>query len=153
VLSRVFLPYRRWNSLVLGSCIPVPAPRTPPPSVIVGPTSQKSASPGRQSPRPMVCPTFPSKAPIKDSTVAVVPEPKPPLIIDKPEVPAVDQKSSETTTPLVPPVEETKEKPAEKPAEGYRKKTGREENWPAFESCCPSVLQPTVIVLSRSNGD
>ena len=52
MLSRVFLPYRRWNSLVLGSCIPVPAPRTPPPSVIVGPTSQKSASPGGSRPVP-----------------------------------------------------------------------------------------------------
>src|SRR2546425_7501224 len=46
--------------------IPVPAPRMPPPSVIVGPMNPKPASLGRQAPRPIVRPAFPSKSSIKE---------------------------------------------------------------------------------------
>ena len=110
--------------------IPVPAPRMTPPSVIVGPMTQKPPSLGRQAPRPIVRPTFPSKPSIKEQPAAVS-EPKQataPIIIDKREVPAVDLKSSETTTPLVSPIEETKEKPGDKPIEGYKKKLSRDED-------------------------
>jgi hypothetical protein len=110
--------------------IPVQAPRMPPPSVIVGPMTQKPSSPGRQAPRPIVRPTFPSKPSIKEQPSGVS-EPKQanaPIIIDKPEVTAVDLKSSETTTPLVSPIEEMKEKTGEKPVEGYKKKSPREED-------------------------
>jgi hypothetical protein len=116
--------------------IPVPAPRMPPPSVIVGPMNPKPASPGRQAPRPIVRPTFPSKPSIKEEPR--VPdlselklESKPasaPIIIDKPEGSSADLKPSETTTPIVPLAEETKEKAAEKPAEGYKKKPFKEED-------------------------
>ncbi len=112
--------------------IPVPAPRMPPPSVIVGPMNQKPASPGRQPPRPIVRPAFPSKPSIKEQLPASgVPEAKPattPIIIDKPEAQAMDLKSSETTTPLVSPSEGTKEKAPDKPAEGYKKKPFKEED-------------------------
>ncbi len=112
--------------------IPVPVPRTPPPSVIVGPMIQKPASPGRQAPRPIVRPTFPTKSSIKEPPPSSeVSEPKQastPIIIDKPEVTGVNLKSSETTTPLASPIEETKDKPAEKPTEGYKKKSSREED-------------------------
>ena len=110
--------------------IPVPAPRMTPPSVIVGPMTQKPSSLGRQAPRPIVRPTFPSKPLIKEQPSGVS-EPKlatAPIIIDKPEVPAVDLKSSETTTPLVSPIEETKEKLGDKPIEGYKKKSPRDED-------------------------
>jgi len=110
--------------------IPVPAPGMTPPSVIVGPMTQKPSSLGRQAPRPIVRPTFPSKPSIKEQPAAVS-EPKQataPIIIDKREVPAVDLKSSETTTPLVSPIEETKEKPGDKPIEGYKKKLSRDED-------------------------
>ncbi len=113
--------------------IPVPAPRMTPPSVIVGPMNQKPASPGGRAPRPIVRPAFPSKASIKDQPPASEgldpkPEPKPtPIIIDKPAAPAADLKPSETTTPIVPLAEETKEKAAEKPAEGYKKKPLKED--------------------------
>ena len=109
--------------------IPVPAPRMTPPSVIVGPMTQKP-SPGRQAPRPIVRPTFPSKPSIKEQAFGVS-EPKQasaPIIIDKPETSTVDLKSSETTTPLVSPIEETKEKTGDKPVEGYKKKSPREED-------------------------
>src|SRR5713226_1613977 len=109
--------------------IPVQAPRMTPPSVIVGPMTQKP-SPGRQAPRPIVRPTFPSKPSIKEQSSGVS-EPKQanaPIIIDKPETSTVDLKSSETTTPLVSPIEETKEKTGEKPVEGYKKKSPREED-------------------------
>ncbi|TMI06994.1 hypothetical protein E6H34_09345 [Candidatus Bathyarchaeota archaeon] len=110
--------------------IPVPVPRAPPPSVIVGPMGQKPASPGRQTPRPIVRPTFPSKPPIKEQALGVSDQKQAtaPIIIDKPEVPAVNLKSSDTTTPLVSPIDETKEKPVDKPAEGYKKKSPREED-------------------------
>jgi hypothetical protein len=116
--------------------IPVPAPRMPPPSVIVGPMNQKPASPGKQAPRPIVRPTFPSKASITEQLPAhdlpeLKPESKPastPIIIDKPEGSIADLKPSETTTPIVPLSEETKEKAAEKPAEGFRKKPFKEED-------------------------
>ena len=112
--------------------IPVPAPRTPPPSVIVGPMNQKPASPGRQAPRPIVRPTFPSKQSNKEPPPASGDQetkpPTAPIIIDKPETPAVNLKSTETTTPLVSPTEETKEKPAQKSVEGYKKKSSREED-------------------------
>jgi hypothetical protein len=110
--------------------IPVPVPRTPPPSVIVGPMTQRPASPGRQAPRPIVRPTFPSKPSIKEQPSGISDQKKAtaPIIIDKPEVQAVDLKSSETTTPLVSPKEQTKEKPGDKPAEGYKKKSPREED-------------------------
>ena len=112
--------------------IPVPAPRMPPPSVIVGPMNQKPASPGRQTPRPIVRPTFPSKPSIKEQFPASgVPEAKQattPVIIDKPESRALDLKSSENTTPLVSLSEGTKEKPPDKPAEGYKKRPAREED-------------------------
>ena len=111
--------------------IPVPAPRMPPPSVIVGPMSQKPASPGRQAPRPIVRPAFPTKPSIREQPPASdIPEPKPastPIIIDKPEGSSGDLKPSETTTPVVPLADEAKEK-AEKPAEGYRKKPLKEED-------------------------
>jgi len=110
--------------------IPVPAPRMMPPSVIVGPMIQKPASLGRQLPRPIVRPTFPSKPLIQEPSSGVSGQ-KPataPIIIDKPEVPAVDPKSSETTTPLVSPIEGTKEKPGDKPAEGYKKKSPPDED-------------------------
>src|SRR3989442_12337755 len=69
--------------------IPVPAPRMPPPSVIVGPMNQKPASPGRQAPRPIVRPTFPSKSSIKEQplsseTLESKPSSTPIIIIDKP---------------------------------------------------------------------
>ena len=110
--------------------IPVPAPRMMPPSVIVGPMIQKPASLGRQLPRPIVRPTFPSRPLITEQPSGVLDQKQAtaPIIIDKPEVPAVDLKSSETTTPLVSPPEETKEKPGDKPAEGYKKKSPRDED-------------------------
>jgi hypothetical protein len=40
----------------------------------------------------------------------------------------MDLKSSENTTPLVSLSEGTKEKPSDKPAEGYRKKPFKEED-------------------------
>src|SRR6267143_3129165 len=82
--------------------IPVPAPRMPPPSVIVGPMNQKPSSTGRQAPRPIVHQTFPSNPSIKEQPPAFsVPESKPataPIIIDKPESRAIDLKYSENTT-------------------------------------------------------
>jgi len=110
--------------------IPVPVPRITPPSVIVGPMSQKTSSPGRQAPRPIVRPTFPSKPSIKEpsSDGSDPRQATAPIIIDKPEVISVNLKSSETTTPLVSPIEETKEKPGDKPTEGYKKKSPREED-------------------------
>jgi hypothetical protein len=111
--------------------IPVPVPRTPPPSVIVGPMTQKTSSLGRQAPRPIVRPTFPSKPSFKEQTSSNVSDSKQataPIIIDKPEVTAVNLKSSETSTPLVSPIEETKEKTGDKPVEGYKKKSLREED-------------------------
>jgi hypothetical protein len=112
--------------------IPVPAPRMPPPSVIVGPMNQKPASPGRQPPRPIVRPAFPSKPSSKDQLPASgVPEANAvttPIIIDNPEARAMDLKSSENTTPLVPLNEGTKEKPPDKSAEGYKKRPAREED-------------------------
>jgi hypothetical protein len=112
--------------------IPVPAPRMPPPSVIVGPMNQKPASPGRQAPRPIVRPTFPSKPSIKEQPPASDnPEPKPtitPIIIDKPEAPAPDLKPVDTSSLTLLPTEETKEKAPEKSAEGYKKKPLHEED-------------------------
>ncbi|HMB67007.1 MAG TPA: hypothetical protein VKM96_03540 [Candidatus Bathyarchaeia archaeon] len=112
--------------------IPVPAPRMPPPSVIVGPMNQKPSSTGRQAPRPIVHPTFPSRPSIKEPPPASgVPDSKPataPIIIDKPESRAIDLKSSENTTALVSLREGTQEKPPDKPAEGYKKKPTREED-------------------------
>ena len=112
--------------------IPVPAPRMPPPSVIVGPMNQKPASSGRQAPRPIVRPAFPSRPSFKEQPPASgVPDSKPvttPIIIDKPESRAMDLKSSENTTPLVSLSEGTKEKPPDKPAEGYKKRPAREED-------------------------
>jgi hypothetical protein len=112
--------------------IPVPAPRMPPPSVIVGPMNQKPTSPGRQAPRPIVRPTFPSKPLIKDQPPASDnPEPKPiitPIIIDKPEAPSTDLKPVDTGSPATVPSEETKVKAPEKAAEGYKKKPLREED-------------------------
>ena len=112
--------------------IPVPAPRMPPPSVIVGPMNQKPGSPGRQAPRPIVRPAFPSKSSIKEqslpSETLESKPPKTPMIIDKPEGSSADLKPSETTTPIVPLAEETKEKAAEKPTEAYRKKPLKEED-------------------------
>ena len=112
--------------------IPVPAPRMTPPSVIVGPMSQKPASPGRQAPRPIVRPTFPAKPLIKEQPPASdILEPKvisAPIIIDQSKPATGGLKLSETTTPIVTLAEETKEKAAEKPAEGYRKKPLKEED-------------------------
>jgi hypothetical protein len=112
--------------------IPVPAPKVPPPSVIVGPMNQKPASPGRQLPRPIVRPSFSSKPSIKEPPAdSSVPESKPAIttiVIDKTRGLAVDQKSSETSTPVVSRTEEIKDKPAEKPAEVNRKKPPREED-------------------------
>ena len=112
--------------------IPVPAPRMTPPSVIVGPMNQKPASPGRQLPRPIVRPTFPSKPSIKEQTPASdILEPKSvsaPIIIDESKPSSGGLKPSETTTPIPSSVEETKEKAAEKPADGYKKKPLREED-------------------------
>ena len=108
----------------------VPVPKMPPPSVIVGPMTQKPALLGREGPRPIIRPTFPIKSSVKGLPSGVS-EPKQasaPIIIDKPEAPAVDLKSSETATPLVSPIEETKEKPDDKPAEGYKKKSPRDED-------------------------
>jgi hypothetical protein len=103
----------------------------PPPSVIVGPMNQKPASPGRQIPRPIVRPAFPSKPSIKEQLPGSdVSEAKPaitPIIIDKPEGSSADLKPSGSITPIVPLAEETKEKAAEKPAEGYKKKPFKEE--------------------------
>jgi hypothetical protein len=94
--------------------------------------NQKPVSPGRQVPRPIVRPTFPSKPSIKEQLPASgVPESKPattPIIIDKPESRAMDLKFSENTTPLVSPSEGKEEKPPDKPAEGYKKKPAREED-------------------------
>jgi len=102
-----------------------------PPSVIVGPMSQKPSSPGKQAPRPIVRPVFPSKPSIKESSSSDISDSKhatAPIVIDKPEVTAVNLKSSETTTPLVSPIEETKGKPSDKLVEGYKKKPAREED-------------------------
>ena len=116
--------------------IPAPAPRMPPPSVIVGPMNESPSSPGRQRPRPIVRPSFSSKPLIKEQPSApdlpeLKSESKPastPIIIDKPEGSSADLKLSETTTPIVPLAEETKEKAAEKPSEGYKKKPQKEED-------------------------
>ena len=111
--------------------IPAPAPRMTPPSVIVGPMNQKPSSPGRQAPRPIVRPAFPAKPSIKDQPTAPdILEPKPastPIIIDESKSFSEGLKPSETaTTPTS--VEETKEKAADKPADGYKKKPSREED-------------------------
>jgi hypothetical protein len=94
--------------------------------------NQKPASPGRQVPRPIVRPTFPSKPVIKEQLPGSdVSEPKPaytPIIIDKPEGSSADLKPSGSTSPIVPLAEEKKEKAAEKPAEGYKKKPFKEED-------------------------
>jgi hypothetical protein len=94
--------------------------------------TQKTSSPGRQAPRPIVRPTFPSKPLFKEqsssSDLSDSKQATTPIIIDKPEITAVNLKSSETTTPLVSPIEETKEKKGEKPVEGYKKKSPREED-------------------------
>ncbi len=112
--------------------IPVPAPRMTPPSVIVGPMNQKPSSPGRQPPRPIVRPTFPAKPSIKEQFPASdILEPKvisAPIIIDESKPSTEVLKPSETTTPIPSSVEETKEKAAEKPADGYKKKPLREED-------------------------
>ena len=112
--------------------IPVPAPRMPPSSVIVGPMNQKPASPGRQTPRPIVRPSFGTKPSFKDQPPASdIPEPKPanaPIIIDEPKPVTEGLKLPEATIPLLPSAEETKEKAAEKPADGYKKKRSREED-------------------------
>lgn len=103
-----------------------------PPSVIVGPMNQKPASPGRQAPRPIVRPTFPSKPSIKEQSAASdILEPKAPnapIIIDEPKPSTGGLKPAETTTPIPSSVEETKEKAADKPADGYKKKPLREED-------------------------
>jgi hypothetical protein len=112
--------------------IPIPAPRMTPPSVIVGPMNQKPSSPGRQAPRPIVRPSFPSKPLIKEQPpVPDLPESKTastPIIIEKPDASTTELKPSETSTPIVSSAEETKEKAAEKPAEGYKKKPFKEED-------------------------
>jgi hypothetical protein len=112
--------------------IPVPAPRMTPPSVIVGPMNQKPASPGRQAPRPIVRPTFPAKPSVKEQPPASdILEPRAvsaPIIIDESKPTTVGLKPYETSTPIPSSVEETKEKAAEKPADGYKKKPPREED-------------------------
>jgi len=112
--------------------IPVPAPRMAPPSVIVGPMNQKSVSPGRQAPRPIVRPTFPAKPSIKEqppgSDILGPKGVSAPIIVDLPKPATGSMKPSETTTPTTSSVEETKEKAAEKPVDGYRKKPLREED-------------------------
>jgi hypothetical protein len=111
--------------------IPVPAPRMTPPSVIVGPMNQKPASPGRQAPRPIVRPTFPAKPSIKEqspATESLEPKPSTPIIIDESKPTTGGTKPSETTNPIPSSVEETKEKAAEKPVDGYKKKPPREED-------------------------
>ena len=112
--------------------IPVPAPRMTPPSVIVGPMNQKPASPGRQAPRPIVRPTFPAKPSIKEQPPTLdILEPKAasaPIIIDESKPAMGSLKPPEATNPALSSVEETKEKAAEKPAEGYKKKPLREED-------------------------
>jgi hypothetical protein len=112
--------------------IPVPAPRMLPPSVIVGPMNQKPSSPGRQAPRPIVRPTFPSKSSIKEqlpgSETLESMSASAPIIIDKPEGSSADLKPSGSTSPIVPLAEEKKEKGAEKPPEGYKKKPSKEED-------------------------
>jgi len=112
--------------------IPVPAPRMTPPSVIVGPMNQKPASPGRAAPRPIVRPTFPARPSIKEQPSASdLLEPKAasaPFIIDESKSTIGGLKPSETTNPIPSAVEATKEKAAEKPADGYKKKPLREED-------------------------
>jgi len=113
--------------------IPVPAPRMPPPSVIVGPMNLRPSSPTRQAPRPIVRPTFPSKSSAKEQSASSISvEPKaasPPLVIDTSES-KVDLKPSEPTNLTVSTTEETKEKPAEKleKPEASKKKFPYEEN-------------------------
>ena len=111
--------------------IPVSAPRMTPPSVIVGPMNQKPASPGRQAPRPIVRPTFPTKPFPKEqspATESLEPKPSTPIIIDKSEASTGGSKPSETATSTPSLAEETKEKTPEKPADGYKKKSSREED-------------------------
>ena len=112
--------------------IPVQAPRMPPSSIIVGPMSQKPASPGRQTPRPIVRPTFGTKPSTKEQPpVSDLLESKlasTPIIIDNPKPPSESLKPPETTIPVPLPVEETREKAPEKPAEGYKKKPFREQD-------------------------
>ena len=111
--------------------IPVQAPRMPP-SVIVGPMNQKPSSPGRQSPRPIVRPTFGPKPSAKEQPpVTDILESKlasTPIIIDNPKPPSESLKPPETTIPVPLAVEETKEKVPDKPAEGYKKKPFREQD-------------------------
>jgi hypothetical protein len=112
--------------------IPVPAPRMPPPSVIVGPMNQKPSSPTRQTPRPIVRPTFPSKSSAKElaspTGSAESKPPSPPIVIDKSES-IGDLKPSEPTKLTVSPSEEeTKEKPADKSTGASKKKFPYEED-------------------------
>ena len=112
--------------------IPIPAPRMTPPSVIVGPMNQKPAFLGRQAPRPIVRPTFPTKSSFKEQVPASdILDPKAagtPIIIDESKPSTGGLKLSETTAPTPSSVGETKEKAAEKPADGYKKKPLREED-------------------------
>jgi hypothetical protein len=109
--------------------IPVPAPRMPPPSVIVGPMNQKPSSPTRQTPKPIVRPTFSLKGPSKEpatSSIELKP-PSPPIIIDK-TVPQMDLKPPEPTKlTITTSEEETREKASDKTASAPKKRVPDEE--------------------------
>ena len=112
--------------------IPVPAPRMPPPSMIVGPMNQKPSSPTRQAPRPIVRPTFPSKSSANEQatpTPSIEPKSaKPPTVIDESESKPELKPSEPTKLAVSSPKEETKEKPVGKPPEASKKKFPYEED-------------------------
>ena len=96
--------------------IPVPAPRMTPASVIVGPMNQKPSSPTRQTPKPIVRPTFSMKSSSKEppSSPVELKPPSPPIIIDKTES-QTDLKLPDLTKLTITTVEEeTKEKATDK---------------------------------------
>ena len=111
--------------------IPVPAPRMTPSSVIVGPMNQKPSSPTRQTPKPIVRPSFSAKASSKESPPLTPMEVKvasPPIIIDRTDS-SMDLKPSEPPKlAITTGDEETKEKAAEKPPVASKKKPSHEED-------------------------
>ena len=112
--------------------IPVPAPRMTPPSVIVGPMNQKPSSQTRQTPKPIVRPTFSMKAsskePLSSPTPIEVKPASPPIIIDKTE-PQTDVKPPELPKVTIASAdEETKEKSSDKTFLPSKKKFPDEEH-------------------------
>lgn len=110
--------------------IPVPAPRMTPPSVIVGPMNQKPSSPTRQTPKPIVRPTFSLKGPSKEPAPSPteLKAPSPPIIIDKTESPTDLKLPELTKLTIATSDEETKEKASDKTPPAAKKKFPDEED-------------------------